>query len=310
MKLLIYSLFAVILTAVVSCNGDEKNDDAKKAIEEPAAFTSNNEKYSYCWGMNLAMNRLMSIASFGLKDRLKLDDLEANFRSALLEKPMMSKEEAEAVFSPIFSNIQNKTQLTDAEVENFTRTLAILDAYSILATIEHFGITDVLDLKVFIDGYGDVLNARPTRASEDEANQIISNYFYQMAADRSARESAAFLEENAKKDSVQVTASGLQYKIIRLGKGKKPTATDRVKVNYRGMLVDGKLFDTSYDGDPIEFGLDRVIKGWTEGLQLMPEGSFFKFYIPSELAYGANPPSQNIPPNAALVFDVELLEVK
>lgn len=301
---------AVLLSAMASCNSDDKKDDSATPQEAPVEFTNNNEKYSYCWGMNLAMNRLMSISSFGLKERLRLDDLEATFKKSLLESPEMSKEEAEEIFSPIFTNIQNRTQLTDVQVENFTKTLAILDAYSIRTTIEYFGIGNILELKVFMEGYSDILNARPTRATEEEANQVISNYFYQMAAERSERESREFLADNAKKDSVQVTPSGLQYKILRLGKGKKPAATDRVKVNYRGTLVDGKLFDTSYDGDPIEFGLDRVIKGWTEGLQLMPEGSFFQFYIPAELAYGANPPSQNIPPNAALVFDVELLEVK
>jgi len=133
-----------------------------------------------------------------------------------------------------------------------------------------------------------------------------------VAGGKNIEEGGAFLKSNAKKTGVKTTASGLQYKILTLGKGKKPQVTDKVRVHYKGTLIDGKVFDSSYErGEPISFGLDGVIKGWTEGLQLMPVGSKFEFVIPSELAYGANPrPGGPIGPNAVLVFEVELLGIE
>lgn len=120
----------------------------------------------------------------------------------------------------------------------------------------------------------------------------------------------AFLEANKAVEGVQVTESGLQYKVEKMGKGKKPSATDKVKVHYHGTLIDGTVFDSSIDrGEPIVFGLNQVIQGWTEGLQLMPVGSKFKFFIPYELAYGDRETGV-IKPFSALVFEVELLGIE
>ena len=119
-----------------------------------------------------------------------------------------------------------------------------------------------------------------------------------------------FLKLNKKKDGVQVTASGLQYKVVKMGAGKKPKKDDTVRVHYKGTLIDGVEFDSSYKrGQPIEFPLNRVIKGWTEGLQLMKEGSKYIFYIPSELGYGKRGAPPRIPGDSTLVFDIELLKV-
>ena len=120
-----------------------------------------------------------------------------------------------------------------------------------------------------------------------------------------------FLENNLKNDGVQVTQSGLQYKVIEAGSGAKPKATDTVEVNYRGTFIDGKQFDSSYDrGQTIEFPLNGVIAGWTEGLQLMNIGSTYQFYIPFHLAYGERGAGGVIPPHATLIFDVELVAIK
>ncbi|MBR1996526.1 MAG: FKBP-type peptidyl-prolyl cis-trans isomerase, partial [Paludibacteraceae bacterium] len=109
---------------------------------------------------------------------------------------------------------------------------------------------------------------------------------------------------------VTTTESGLQYEVLKMGKGKKPAATDRVKVHYHGTLIDGTVFDSSVDrGEPIVFGLNQVIKGWTEGVQLMPVGSKFRFYIPQELGYGAQN-AGSIPPYSTLIFEVELLGIE
>lgn len=123
-------------------------------------------------------------------------------------------------------------------------------------------------------------------------------------------ESENFLKENSKRAGVKVTESGLQYEVITEGTGPKPAETDKVKVHYTGTLVDGTKFDSSLDrGEPIEFPLNGVIRGWTEGLQLMPIGSKYKLYIPYDLGYGTRGAGQDIPPFAALIFEVELLDI-
>ena len=119
-----------------------------------------------------------------------------------------------------------------------------------------------------------------------------------------------FLAENALKEGIQVTESGLQYEVLKMGRGKKPAATDRVKVHYHGTLIDGTVFDSSVErGEPTSFGLNQVIAGWTEGLQLMPVGSKFRFYIPQELGYGSRN-AGSIPPYSTLIFEVELLGIE
>jgi FKBP-type peptidyl-prolyl cis-trans isomerase FklB len=130
-------------------------------------------------------------------------------------------------------------------------------------------------------------------------------------AEKNKKDGDAFLAENRKKEGIKVTDSGLQYKVITDGSGRSPKAADKVTVNYRGALIDGTEFDSSYKrGNPATFSLNQVIKGWTEGIQLMKEGSKFTFFIPSELAYGERgTPSGPIGPNAVLIFDVELLSI-
>lgn len=124
-------------------------------------------------------------------------------------------------------------------------------------------------------------------------------------------EGAAFLANNAKQPGVVTTASGLQYQVVTQGSGAKPSATDNVTVHYRGTTIDGKEFDSSYSrGAPATFPLNRVIAGWTEGLQLMPEGSKYRLFIPSELAYGSQGAGPDIGPNATLIFDVELIKIE
>ena len=123
-------------------------------------------------------------------------------------------------------------------------------------------------------------------------------------------EGIKFLNDNAKREGVTVTQSGLQYEVIKQGDGSKPNATDTVEVHYKGTLIDGTQFDSSYDrGQTISFPLQNVIKGWTEGLQLMPVGSNYRFFIPYNLAYGERGAGGAIPPFATLIFDVELISI-
>lgn len=146
-----------------------------------------------------------------------------------------------------------------------------------------------------------------------EAQNYLQTYFMEAStreSNKNKEEGENFLAENKTKDGVITTESGLQYKVEKEGDGPKPTATDRVKVHYTGTLLDGTVFDSSIDrGEPATFGVGQVIKGWTEGLQIMPVGSKYIFWIPSDLAYGERGAGQDIKPNSVLKFEVELLEI-
>lgn len=179
------------------------------------------------------------------------------------------------------------------------------------------GITlDHIDVNILAKGISDVLGNKDLaldNAGIAEAmmalQQVVSQGMLQ-AASTNKEKGVKFLEENKSKEGVQVTASGLQYIVIKEGEGDAPSATSTVKVNYEGKLLDGTTFDSSYErGTPAEFGLNQVIAGWTEGLQLMKPGAQFRFFIPSELAYGDRGMQGAIPPNSTLIFEVELLEV-
>ncbi len=170
-----------------------------------------------------------------------------------------------------------------------------------------------INVEDFAQAISDVLSRKETAISHNEAREIVNKYFEELEAKMNAEnieKGKAFLAENAKKEGVVTLPSGLQYQVIKEGEGKKPSATDRVKCHYEGTLIDGTLFDSSIKrGQPAVFGLNQVIKGWTEGLQLMGEGAKYRFYIPSELGYGAQQAGEMIPPYSTLIFDVELIEV-
>ncbi len=158
-----------------------------------------------------------------------------------------------------------------------------------------------------------VIEGKPTEITHNEAREIVNEYFKELESKINAaniEQGKTFLEENAKKEGVVTLPSGLQYEIIKEGNGEKPKATDQVKVDYEGKLIDGTLFDSSVKrGQPAVFGVNQVIPGWVEALQLMPAGSKWRLFIPSDLAYGAQGAGEMIPPHSTLVFDVELHDV-
>ncbi len=177
-----------------------------------------------------------------------------------------------------------------------------------------------VNLESLIAGLTDVLKGTGSKIPAAQAQEIMSKFQADMQAKQGAKaaesgkknieDGKAFLEKHGKAEGVKTTTSGLQYSVMKEGSGAKPKATDTVKVHYHGTLLDGKVFDSSVDrNEPATFPLDGVIKGWTEGLQLMSVGSKYKFVLPSELAYGERGAGGDIGPNAVLTFEVELLEI-
>lgn len=177
-----------------------------------------------------------------------------------------------------------------------------------------------LNIDDFAQAVKDVISGTPLKVNNAEAQSLVQAFFQEQEEKQRAAAAEAgkvakaagesFLAENAEKEGVVVLPSGLQYQVLKEGNGKKPSATDQVKCHYEGTLIDGTIFDSSYQrNEPATFGLNQVIAGWTEGVQLMSEGAKYRFFIPYNLAYGERGAGAQIPPFAALVFDVELLKV-
>ena len=173
--------------------------------------------------------------------------------------------------------------------------------------IDGFSIDD------FSQSIRDIIEGKTTAMTSREAQQMLNEYFQRKEkeqAQQAIAEGKVFLEENAKRDAVTQTKSGLQYEVLTEGSGRSPKATDTVRCHYEGRLLDGSVFDSSYQrGEPADFGLNQVIAGWTEGVQLMKEGAKYRFFIPYLLGYGERGAGASIPPYSTLIFDVELIKV-
>jgi FKBP-type peptidyl-prolyl cis-trans isomerase len=206
------------------------------------------------------------------------------------------------------------------ELRDFADSLSYALGMNIIQMVkeQHFPIRREILLRALADGF----DSKPYALAEQDMVAVFQQYQQQKQAEEEAKraeevaknraEGDKFLRENAKRAGVKTTPSGLQYEVIQQGNGPKPSGPSAtVKVHYRGTLLDGTEFDSSYKrGEPAEFQLDRVIKGWSEAVQLMNVGSKYKFYIPADLAYGDRGAGNVIPPGAVLIFEVELLETK
>lgn len=203
-----------------------------------------------------------------------------------------------------------KARLAGIEIRQQVEKVALPQAASAINDS-----VDLLNHDLFVQGFSDGIADKENAilpVSIDSMNVLVQQqieYYKKAKYDKNIKEGEQFLAKNKKQKGVMTTASGLQYKVITAGTGEKPTATDRVKVHYRGTLLDGTEFDSSYKrNEPTTFGVGQVIKGWTEALQLMPVGSKWELYIPQDLAYGSHA-TGNIPAYSTLVFEVELLEI-
>ena len=204
-----------------------------------------------------------------------------------------------------------QTASLKTDIDSVSYAIGVNTGLSYKQNLESFpgGTANINDM---IAGFANALNDK-AEMTQEEAINIIQTYFMaaeQKESDKNKTEGEAFLNENKNKEGIVTTESGLQYKVETLGTGEVPTSSDVVKVHYTGTLLDGTVFDSSVQrGEPAEFGVGQVIKGWTEALQLMPVGSKYILYIPSELAYGDRAASAQIKPNSTLVFEVELLDI-
>ncbi|WP_288131888.1 FKBP-type peptidyl-prolyl cis-trans isomerase [Microbulbifer sp.] len=219
-------------------------------------------------------------------------------------------------------NKQESAESADIKLETQEQKVSYIIAEDMATRLKSQDVA--LDPKIVAMALNDVANERESRLSEDEKKQVISVFQenmqakqkemmakqeqeFEQSANKNLEEGKKFLEENAKKEGVQTTDSGLQYKVITEGSGERPTAESVVEVDYKGTLIDGTEFDSSYkNGKPVQFPVGGVIKGWTEALQLMKEGAKWELYIPSDLAYGPGGAGGLIGPNSTLIFEVEL----
>ncbi len=211
---------------------------------------------------------------------------------------------------------QNKQSISNPAENNMEQksldTASYAFGLSMARDLKERGLTD-LNAGLVAKAIEDFFNEQPLMVSEEEGYEAIRTALNDAAEKQKKEKSAAgetFLAENARKDGIHSTESGLQYEIVRDANGPKPLDTDQVTVHYKGTLMDGKVFDSSYErGEPTSFPLNRVIPGWQEGLKLMPVGAHYRFYIPYQLGYGERGAGSDIPPYSVLIFDVELQKI-
>lgn len=291
-----------VLLVMAACGGQGDQTGGK---EKPlTSLEPGMQSVSYALGMDMARqiggmpganNQDQLVA--GLRDRMagqaKIEDTAAR---EVMQAHAMGMDD------PDFKN-------ADFADQTAQRSYAIGVTVGSIASKQFEGI----QTQALVQGLQDKLAGGPTLLTEDQIPVLVGDYQREQHEKKAAKNKAegeAFLAQNAQREGVVVTDSGLQYEVLQPGDGPQPKATDTVTVHYRGTLLDGTQFDSSYDrGESISFALNRVIAGWTEGLQLMPVGSKYKFFIPGNLAYGERGAGADIGPNATLVFEVELLDI-
>ncbi|PID44051.1 MAG: peptidylprolyl isomerase [Proteobacteria bacterium] len=206
----------------------------------------------------------------------------------------------------VMADTRNKSQMTDDERLSYSLGMMIGDRI-----LKQY--SEDIDYYILLEGMRDQHQGKPTTLTMEEAHaamQASEDRAIDKASETAIKAGKAYMEKNKAREGVKVTKSGLQYEVLTASDGNKPKATDIVKVHYKGTLLDGTVFDSTYErGQPVEFGLNQVIPGWTEGVQLMNVGSKYRFVIPSELAYGMQGAGSTIGPNETLIFEVELLNI-
>lgn len=297
----------VFIVLVASCSGNSTNNDDEIIVQNSQlTFKDFDEKISYCIGLDHAYSAYSVYTAKDAKDKFDLDQIEAGMIDYLmgdeLRIPFESREE---IFDKYL--LPNGT-VDETAVSKVDASYAIgmEEAYVLVGSLVGRGIDQVVYVDILVKGVKDgIKNLKPS-VPIIEARTEVANYYSQL----NLEDGEYFLEQNAKKDSVIVTESGLQYKIFKKGKGAYPNLTDTCLVHYTGRLIDGREFESTIPSQkPMQITLMGVIPGWQEGLQLMQPGGQYRFFMPYQLAYGKEG-SGPIEPYSALVFDIELLKIK
>lgn len=207
----------------------------------------------------------------------------------------------------------SKNVKLETNIDSVSYAIGILVGANNLQQLKNAPGGDQMNIEAMSAAFAVASSEGEAAMTEDEANTLVRNFFESQSrkeAQENLEKGNAFLEENKKREGVITTESGLQYEVLTEGNGPKPVDGDKVRVHYHGTLIDGTVFDSSVDrGEPAVFGVNQVIKGWTEALELMPVGSKWKIYLPASLAYGERGAGADIGPNSTLIFEVELLEI-
>lgn len=292
--------FVVLAVAILACFDGSAKRKGKKAKQAEAAKvdTCSVDTFSYAIGMANTLGLKAYLAQRMNVDTAYMANFLEGFNATL---SMDERKRLEAYAA----GLQIRKQVEEQIIPGLNQRITGNDS------------TMLLNPKLFIEAFGNTLAGQPTDMSLQQAEEIAERqmkYYHDTNMERqygdNRRAGEAFLVANAKKDSVETLPSGVQYKVLVKGSGDIPTATSKVKVNYEGRLIDGTVFDSSYERkQPATFGCNQVIKGWTEALTHMPVGSKWEIYIPQELGYGSREAGK-IPPFSALVFTVELLDIE
>jgi FKBP-type peptidyl-prolyl cis-trans isomerase len=290
---------------------DAPKEPAAEVVKSTAQLPDEDAKLSYGIGVNVAKD--LKRQPFGVN----VEEFWAGYKIGVEGgESKFSREQWMALAQEMQAKMQaEKPEFTAEETATISYVLGEQTGKSMKST------PIKLNEELFKHGFSDVIEAKEPALSEDEIMAVMQSAETRLQAEqqkmqaeagaKNTAEGTAFLAENGKREGVKTTVSGLQYEVITEGEGTAPKPEDTVKVHYKGTLIDGTEFDSSYSrGEPAEFQLNQVIPGWTEGLQLMKPGAKYKFAIPSAIAYGARAMGDKIGPNSTLVFEVELLEVK
>lgn len=299
MKSLKYAvLFLALLAAFDGSAKARKTKTAKAAAAEAVKLDTPVDTFSYAMGIANTTGLKNYIAMSMRVDTTYMDSFVEGFQSQMPEAEQRR-------LQAYVAGMQIAQQVQQQIIPGINKQMADADP------------TLSLNETLFLQGFVEILKGQPTQIPAASANELVQErmaYYHETAMERqhgeNRRAGEEFLKANAMKEGVQTLPGGVQYKVLTMGKGEIPTATSKVKVNYEGRLVDGTVFDSSYErNQPASFGCNQVIKGWTDALTHMPVGSKWEIYIPQELGYGAREAGR-IPPYSALVFVVELLEIE
>ena len=314
-KLKVLAMATVVAMTFAGCGGNAGDKNSILSKDSLSCTFGKTEKQMDSVYCAIGMNVGTQFKNMGLKD-LNIND----FVSAVNDikegkKSRISPEQAPLIFKEFFTR-DSSAAVKPEDISNISYIMGL----NLGSGFEHLGMKG-FDYERFASFIKDVISGKDLKMDVPAAQKTVQTFFTEVAERQhtvmvgkgkiAKVEGEKFLNENAKKDGVVVLPSGLQYKVLKKGSGKKPGPDSQVVCHYEGTLTDGTVFDSSIKrSEPASFALTGVIKGWTEGLQLMEEGAKYRFFIPYDLAYGEYGAGIDIPPYSALIFDVELIEVK